>query len=138
MAAASIGIAAKSALKVGGMDLVNLDDKFARFSEHWRPKVVGALNGQEVKLVKAQGVFPWHTHAAEDEMFLVWKGVFRVEFRDRIVELRAGEMIVVPHGVEHRTAADEEAQVLIFEPAQVRNTGDVVDAVFTAPQGVRV
>ena len=138
MAAASIGIAAKSALKVGGMDLVNLDDKFARFSEHWRPKVVGALNGQEVKLVKVQGVFPWHTHAAEDEMFLVWKGVFRVEFRDRIVELRPGEMVVVPHGVEHRTAADEEAQVLIFEPAQVRNTGDVVDAVFTAPQGVHV
>jgi len=138
MAAPSIGIAARSALKVGGMDLVNLDDKFARFSEHWRPKVVGALNGQEVKLVKVQGVFPWHTHAAEDEMFLVWKGVFRVEFRDRIVELRPGEMVVVPHGVEHRTAADEEAQVLIFEPAEVRNTGDVVDAVFTAPQGVHV
>jgi quercetin dioxygenase-like cupin family protein len=120
------------------MDRVNLDDKFALFDEHWRPKLVGALNGQEVKLVKAQGVFPWHTHATEDEMFLVWNGVFRVEFRDRVVELRRGEFFVVPHGVEHRTAADEEAEVLIFEPADVRNTGDVQDAVFTAPNGVSV
>ena len=120
------------------MDRVNLDDKFARFDEHWRPKVVGALNGQEVKIVKAQGVFPWHTHSVEDEMFLVWKGVFRVEFRDRVVELREGEMIVVPRGVEHRTAAEAEAEVLIFEPAAVRNTGDVSDAVFTAPNGVHV
>jgi quercetin dioxygenase-like cupin family protein len=121
-----------------GMDRVNLDDKFALFDDHWRPKLVGALNGQEVKLVKAQGVFPWHTHEAEDEMFLVWNGVFRVEFRDRVVELKRGEFFVVPRGVEHRTAADEEAEVLIFEPAAVRNTGDVQDAVFTAPNGVSV
>jgi mannose-6-phosphate isomerase-like protein (cupin superfamily) len=138
MAGASIDIATDLACKVRGMDLVNLDKKFALLADHWRPKVIGALNGQEVKLVKVQGVFPWHTHAAEDEMFLVWDGVFRVEFRDRVVELKRGEMIVVPHGVEHRTAADQEAQVLIFEPADVRNTGDVVDAEFTAPQGVQV
>lgn len=120
------------------MERVNLDEKFALFAEHWRPKIIAGLNGQEVKLVKVQGVFPWHRHAGEDEMFLVWRGRFRVEFRDRVVELGPGELIVVPRGVEHRTAADDEAEILIFEPAEVRNTGDVVDETYTAPGGVRV
>lgn len=120
------------------MNKINLAEKFALFSEHWRPKLVGELNGQEVKLVKVQGVFPWHLHDKEDEMFLVWKGRFRVEYRDRIVELGPGEFTIVPRGVEHRTAADAEAEVLIFEPAAVRNTGNVEDAVYTAPQGVRI
>ena len=120
------------------MDPVDIADKFSRFSEHWRPKVVAALNGQEVKLVKVQGVFPWHHHDDADEMFLVWRGRFRVEFRDRIADMGPGEFVVVPRGVEHRTAADEEAEVLIFEPAEVRNTGNVEDATFTAPQGVRI
>ena len=120
------------------MDKIGLDDKFARFSEHWRPKVVAELNGQEVKLVKVQGVFPWHLHEDADEMFLVWRGRFRVEFRDRAVELGPGELVVVPRGIEHRTAADEEAEVLIFEPAETRNTGNVADDRFTAPNGVRV
>ncbi|MBB3890572.1 mannose-6-phosphate isomerase-like protein (cupin superfamily) [Phenylobacterium haematophilum] len=119
-------------------DGISLHDKFALIDEHWRPKVVARLNGQEVKLVKVKGVFPWHTHNSEDEMFLVWKGRFRVEFRDRIVEMGPGEAIVVPHGIEHRTAADEEAEVLIFEPAEVCNTGDIVDPEFTAPQGVAI
>ena len=120
------------------MEKVSLPEKFARFSEHWRPKVVAALNGQEVKLVKVQGVFPWHHHEHEDEMFMVWRGRFRVEFRDRIVDMGPGEFVVVPRGVEHRTAADEEAEVLIFEPAEVRNTGNIVDEVFTAPQGAAI
>lgn len=120
------------------MEKISLDEKFGLFDEHWRPKIVAGLNGQEVKLVKVRGVFPWHRHEREDEMFLVWRGRFRVEFRDRIVELGPGELVVVPHGVEHRTAADEEAEVLIFEPAAVRNTGDVVDERFTAPQGERI
>jgi len=120
------------------VSVINLDEKFALFAEHWRPKVAGSLNGQEVKLVKVKGVFPWHTHQDVDELFMVWKGRFRVEFRDRIAELCAGDLIIVPRGVEHRTAADEEAEVLIFEPAAVRNTGDVVDATFTAPQGVAI
>ena len=120
------------------MNKIALDEKFALFSEHWRPKTVASLNGQEVRLVKVQGVFPWHRHDDAEEMFLVWKGSFRVEYRDRVVELGAGEMTVVPRGVEHRTAADEEAQVLIFEPAEVVNTGDAAVSDFTAPKGAAV
>jgi mannose-6-phosphate isomerase-like protein (cupin superfamily) len=112
---------------------ISIPEKFALFTEHWRPKVVARLNGQEVKLIKVQGAFPWHAHATEDEMFLVWRGEFRVEFRDRIVTLEPGQMIVVPAGVEHRTAADEEAEVICFEPAGVVNTGDSVESEFTAP-----
>ncbi|GAA0544003.1 mannose-6-phosphate isomerase-like protein (cupin superfamily) [Rhizomicrobium palustre] len=115
-----------------------IDAKFSAFSEHWRPKVIASLNGQEMKVVKVQGVFPWHVHDACEEMFLVWKGRFRVEFRDRIVEMGPGEYVVVPRGVEHRTAADTEAEVIIFEPAETRNTGNVVDETFTAPQGVKI
>jgi mannose-6-phosphate isomerase-like protein (cupin superfamily) len=117
------------------MTPINLSHKFALFTEHWRPKTIARLNGQEVKLIKVQGVFPWHSHGTEDEMFLVWRGIFRVEFRDRIVTLNPGELIVVPAGVEHRTAADEEAEILCFEPAGVRTTGDVEDPEFTAPMG---
>lgn len=120
------------------MEKINLAEKFGRFSEHWRPKVVAALNGQEVKVVKVQGIFPWHHHEHEDEMFMVWRGRFRVEFRDHVVDMGPGEFVVVPRGVEHRTAADEEAEVLIFEPAEVRNTGNIVDDTYTAPQGVRI
>ena len=117
---------------------INLDEKFGLFSEHWRPKVVARLNGQEVKIIKVQGEFPWHAHEEEDEFFLVWKGRFRVEFRDRIVVLEPGECLVVPRGTEHRTCADEEAEVLCFEPRGVLNTGDVTDEVFTAPSGVEI
>jgi len=117
---------------------ISIAGKFALFTEHWRPKVVARLNGQEVKLIKVQGEFPWHSHQNEDEFFLVWKGVFRVEFRDRIVELNPGECLVVPRGVEHRTCADHEAEILCFEPAGVVNTGDVADSIFTAPNGASV
>jgi mannose-6-phosphate isomerase-like protein (cupin superfamily) len=120
------------------MDKIALEEKFALFSEHWRPKVIGRLNGQEVKLVKAQGVFPWHRHDAVEEMFLVWRGRFRVEYRDGVVELGPGEMTVVPRGVEHRTAADDEAEVLIFEPAEVVNTGDAPHSEFTAPNNAGI
>ncbi|MBK8004191.1 MAG: cupin domain-containing protein [Gemmatimonadetes bacterium] len=119
-------------------DKVNLAAKLALITEQWRPKVVAELNGQEVKLVKCQGTFPWHHHEVEDELFLCVAGRFRIEFRDRVVTLEPGEFLVVPHGVEHRTAADEEAAVLLFEPAATRNTGNVSDPVFTAPNGVRV
>jgi quercetin dioxygenase-like cupin family protein len=116
----------------------NIDAKFSLFNEHWRPKVIARLNGQEMKLVKVQGTFPWHSHDDIEEMFIVWVGQFRVEFRDHISNLGPGDYIVVPRGVEHRTAADDEALVMIFEPAEVRNTGEVTDAVFTAPNNVTI
>jgi quercetin dioxygenase-like cupin family protein len=116
-------------------EVVDLEQKFGGFSDHWRPRVAAQLNGQDVRLVKVQGVFPWHSHADAEEMFLVWKGVFRVEFRDRIETLEPGQFIVVPRGVEHRTAADEEAEVMIFEPSEVINTGDAPTSDFTAPPG---
>lgn len=117
------------------MDKVNITGKFSNFSEHWRPKVVARLNGQEVKLVKFKGEFVWHHHEDADELFLVWRGTFRVEFRDRRVDLNEGEFLVVPRGVEHRTVADDEVEVVLFEPADTRNTGNVTDGTLTAPQG---
>jgi GrpB-like predicted nucleotidyltransferase (UPF0157 family)/mannose-6-phosphate isomerase-like protein (cupin superfamily) len=111
--------------RVTRMEKVNLREKFARFSDHWRPKVVGELNGQQVKLVKFEGPFVWHHHENEDELFLVVKGRFRMEFRDRNIWLEEGEFLVVPRGVEHRPVADEEAHVLLFEPASTLNTGNV-------------
>jgi len=117
----------------------SLNEKFTAIQEHWRPKVVAALNGQELKLVKFRGVFPWHHHENEDELFLVWRGQMVLEFRDRDrVVLQPGEFCVVPRGVEHRTMAETEAEVLIFEPAATRNTGNIIDDTFTAPSGVSV
>jgi len=116
----------------------DLAAKFAALSERWRPHVVAALNGQELKVVKVSGVFPWHRHADCEELFLVWRGLFRVEFRDRVVKHGPGEFCVVPRGVEHRTAADLEAEVLVLEPAGVVNTGDAPVSEFTAPGGVRL
>jgi len=107
------------------MQKVNIGDKLALFSDHWNPRVVGELNGQHVKLVKFQGEFVWHDHAAEDELFLVVRGSFRMEFRDRSVTLNAGEFLIVPRGVEHRPVAEREVEVMLFEPAQIKHTGDV-------------
>ncbi|MDB6034699.1 MAG: Cupin 2 conserved barrel domain protein [Verrucomicrobiales bacterium] len=120
------------------MNKASLNEKFSMIGDHWRPKVVAQLNGQEVKLVKLKGVFLWHHHEKEDEMFLVWCGQMTVEFRDHRLTLEAGELCVVPRGVEHRTMAEVEAQVLVFEPAETRNTGNIVDEAFTAPNGVIV
>ena len=104
---------------------VDLADSFARFSDHFNPRVVGELNGQMVKLVKFQGEFVWHSHAEEDEMFLVVEGAFRMELRDRVVDLLAGQFLIVPRGVEHRPVAEREVQVMLFEPASTLNTGNV-------------
>ena len=109
------------------MTKVNLDEKFSRFSEHWTPKLVGRVNETDVRLVKLQGDFDWHSHAEEDEMFLVIKGRLRMAFRDRIEILEAGEFVIVPRGTEHRPSADEECHVLLIEPASVVNTGDGAD-----------
>jgi len=107
------------------MNKINLDEKFALFDEYWRPKIIATVNGQDVKIIKVKGEFVWHHHDSEDEFFVTWSGRFRVEFRDRVVELGPGECVVVPRGVEHRTCADEETLVLCFEPAGVLNTGNV-------------
>jgi len=102
---------------------VVLAEKFARFSEHWSPRIVGELNGQHVKLSKFRGAFIWHHHEHEDELFLVVRGSFRMDFPDRSVTLGEGEMLIVPRGVEHRPVADEEVWVMLFEPAGTLNTG---------------
>ena len=107
------------------MEKVNLREKFDLFTEHWSPKIAGELNGQLVKLVKFKGPFVWHHHDNEDELFHVVKGRFRMEFRDRQVWLEEGEFLIVPRGVDHRPVAEEEAQVLLFEPASTLNTGNV-------------
>ena len=107
------------------VDKVNIAEKLSLFNEHWSPKIVGELNGQYVKLVKFTGEFVWHHHDDEDEMFLVVDGRFRMEFRDREVWIEEGEFIVVPCGVEHRPVAEEEASVMLFEPASTLNTGNV-------------
>lgn len=117
---------------------IDLKEKLGLIDEHWRPKVVGELNGQEVKLVKFAGVFVWHRHDHADELFLGIDGHFRVEFRDHVENVGPGEIVIVPRGVDHRTVADEEASVLIFEPAGTVNTGDIVDPSLTAPNGVRI
>jgi mannose-6-phosphate isomerase-like protein (cupin superfamily) len=107
------------------LDKINLAEKFARITEYWKPYIAGELNGQLVKLDKLKGEFVWHHHENEDEMFLVVKGRFRIEFRDKTVWLEEGEFIVVPRGVEHKPVADEEAWIVLFEPASTLNTGNI-------------
>lgn len=107
------------------LDKVTLTEKFAQFADHWSPKVVGELNGQQVKLARLLGAFDWHHHEAEDELFLVHRGRLRMEFRDRVVELDAGDFLIVPRGVEHRPVAEAEVEVVLFEPATTLNTGNV-------------
>ena len=107
------------------MDKVNLSQKFALFSQYFQPKIVGELNGQHVKLVKVLGSFVWHHHDSEDELFLVIQGRMRIEFRESVVWIEEGEFLIVPRGVEHRPVADEEAHILLFEPANTLNTGNV-------------
>ena len=114
------------------MEKVNLAEKFSLFSGYWQPKIVGALNGQQVKLAKFQGPFVWHHHEDEDELFFVVKGRFRMELRDRQIVLEEGEFLIVPRGVEHRPHADEEVWVLLFEPAATINTGNASGALTVA------
>lgn len=110
------------------MEKVNLAEKLALFQDHWNPRIVGELNGQQVKLVKFQGPFVWHKHDHEDEMFLVIRGSFRMELRDRNIDLAEGEFFIVPRGVEHRPIAEKEVHVMLFEPAATLNTGNASDS----------
>jgi len=119
------------------MDAINLDQKLSLFAEHYKPHIVAELNGQMVKLVKFQGPFVWHSHEIEDEMFLVVKGEFTMQFRDRNVQVREGEFIVVPRGVEHCPLAEREVSVLLFEPTTTLNTGNA-ESDFTQPNLARI
>jgi mannose-6-phosphate isomerase-like protein (cupin superfamily) len=107
------------------MEKVNIQQKLSMFNDYWKPRVVGELNGQHVKLVKFKGEFVWHKHDLEDELFMVVNGSFKMEFRDSVVTISENEFLIVPKGVEHRPVADEEVSVLLFEPAATLNTGNV-------------
>lgn len=112
-------------MKDSTIEKVNLEEKFGLINDHWNPRIVGELNGQQVKLAKFLGPFEWHHHEHEDEFFLVVKGSFKMELRDKTITLNPGEFLIVPRGVEHRPVADQEAEVLMFEPATTINTGNL-------------
>ncbi|MDI1233443.1 MAG: cupin domain-containing protein [bacterium] len=107
------------------MEKVNINQKLALFSDHWSPKIVGELNGQQVKLAKLKGEFVWHKHDIEDELFYVISGTLKMEYRDRTITINENEFLIVPAGVEHRPVAEEEVSVLLFEPTSTLNTGDI-------------
>ncbi len=107
------------------MEVINIKDKFKLFDDHWSPKIIGQLNGQDVKLAKLQGEFVWHDHKDEDELFYVIKGSSIIEFRDKKVTLNEGEMLTIPRGVEHKPIAHDEVWILLFEPSNIKHTGDV-------------
>jgi mannose-6-phosphate isomerase-like protein (cupin superfamily) len=108
------------------IEKIALAKKFAAIDDHWKPRIIGELNGQHVKIAKIEGSFDWHHHEHEDELFLVHRGNFRMELRDRVIELAPGDILIVPRGVEHRPVAEHEAEILMFEPAGTLNTGNVV------------
>lgn len=108
------------------MDKINLAQKFGLFSEYWSPKIVGELNDSYIKLAKLKGEFDWHHHEKEDELFLVVNGQLTIKFRDKAVVLDAGELLVIPKGVDHLPVAAEEVQVMLIEPKGTLNTGNVV------------
>jgi mannose-6-phosphate isomerase-like protein (cupin superfamily) len=116
---------------------INRRDKLAKFSEHWSPRVVAEMNDYQFKLAKLRGEFVWHAHEDTDEVFIVVEGEMTLEFRDRSVQLAAGEMYVVPRGVEHRPVAENECCVMLVEPRGTVNTGDAGGA-YTAPNDVWV
>ncbi len=107
------------------MEKVNIAEKLSQFTDHWNPRIIGELNGQQIKATKLKGEFFFHHHEHEDEMFLIVKGTLKMEFKDRTEIIKSGEFIIVPRGVEHRPVADEEVELLLFEPASTLNTGNI-------------
>lgn len=114
------------------MNKVNIAEKLSQITDYWKPRILGELNGQELKLAKVRGTFVWHRHENEDELLLCLSGRLQIHFRDGFVEIGAGEFSIVPKGIEHRTSADDETHLLVFEPIGTRNTGNVEDPTFTA------
>tara|TARA_B100000768_G_C11274269_1_gene375017 strand:+ start:1065 stop:1424 length:360 start_codon:yes stop_codon:yes gene_type:complete len=111
------------------MKKINILSKYNKFNDHWSPHFISELNGQQVLIAKVKGEFVWHSHKDEDELFHVIKGKLKIEFRDKVVELLPGEIIIVPKGVEHRPCADEETWILLFEPMTTKHTGDNVSEI---------
>lgn len=107
------------------MKKVNLEQKFSLIDHYWDPKIIGELNNQQVKLVKFKGEFDWHQHKQEDELFLVIKGSFEMQFHDRTIHLKENELIIVPHGTDHCPRAEDEVYILLFEPISTLNTGNI-------------
>ena len=108
------------------MEVINISKKLNLFNEHWTPKKIGELNGQQLLLAKLKGEFIWHTHENEDELFFIIKGSLKIEFRDKTVELNEGEICIIPKGVEHKPIAKNEVHVLLFEPLAIKHTGNVI------------
>jgi len=108
------------------MKPINILEKFKLFNEHWTPKKIGELNGQQLLLAKLKGEFIWHTHENEDELFFIIKGSLIIEFRDKTIELNKGELFIIPRGVEHKPIAKKEVHVLLFEPLAIKHTGNVI------------
>lgn len=107
------------------MEKVNITEKLSQFADHWNPRIIGELNGQQVKAAKLKGEFFFHHHEYEDELFLVIKGILKMEFRDKTILIHPGEFLIVPRGVEHKPIAEEEVELLLFEPASTLNTGNI-------------
>lgn len=111
------------------MSVINIKDKLNLFSEQWTPKKIGELNGQQLLLAKIEGEFIWHAHEKEDELFMIIKGSLIIEFRDKTIELNEREIYIIPKGVEHKPIAKEEVHVLLFEPLEIKHTGNVISDV---------
>lgn len=107
------------------MKVINLKEKFNVFSDHWSPRIIGQLNGQDVKIAKVKGEFVWHNHKDEDEMFYIIKGTLKMDFEDGRRTLKEGEMLIIPKGVEHKPIAEEEVWLMLFEPQAIKHTGEV-------------
>jgi mannose-6-phosphate isomerase-like protein (cupin superfamily) len=109
------------------LEPINFHEKFAKFSDYWSPKIIAQMNDYHFKLVKFQGDFVWHNHDDTDEVFIVLNGEMSIEFRDGLVELKQGELFVVPKGAEHKPFADKECEIMLIEPAGTINTGNNSD-----------
>ncbi|HUR65873.1 MAG TPA: cupin domain-containing protein [Chitinophagaceae bacterium] len=113
------------------MEKVNIAEKLSHFSDHFNPRIAGELNGQQVKLVKFKGEFVWHHHDKEDELFYVVKGSFDMHLREKIITVNEGEFLIMPKGIEHKPVAQEEVEIMLFEPATTINTGNIIDSELT-------
>lgn len=110
------------------IEKINIGEKMSQFGDYFNPRIAGELNGQQVKLVKFKGEFVWHHHENEDELFYVIKGSFDMHLRDKIITINEGECIIMPRGVEHKPVANEEVEIMLFEPASTLNTGNIINS----------